>query len=95
MAGIRVLEARISHLAYAREIASAMLKRQEATNLVAARSQIVTNALTMVETAMQRLETKATVQLDNATKSSLVRDMMVVLCSDGASNAKPVINVGH
>lgn len=69
MAGIRVLEARISHLAYAREIASAMLKRQEATNLVAARSQIVTNALTMVETAMQRLETKATVQLDNATKS--------------------------
>lgn len=91
-AGIKVMEARISHLAYAPEIAEAMLRRQQATAVVAARSQIVEGAVSMVEMALARLGEKGVVELDEERKANMVSNLMVVLCSE--SSASPVINAG-
>ncbi len=91
-AGVVVEEARISHLAYAPEIASAMLQRQQADAIVAARERIVDGAVGMVEMALQQLEEKHTVELDEERKAAMVSNLLVVLCSDKAAN--PVINAG-
>ena len=91
-AGIKVIEARISHLAYAPEIAEAMLRRQQATAVVAARAQIVEGAVSMVEMALERLAAKHVVDLDEERKASMVSNLMVVLCSE--SSASPVVNAG-
>ncbi len=92
IAGIEVIEARISHLAYAQEIASAMLQRQQATAVVAARSKIVEGAVGMVEMALDSLSSREIVQLDDEKKASMVSNLLVVLCSDKA--ASPVVNTG-
>jgi regulator of protease activity HflC (stomatin/prohibitin superfamily) len=91
-AGIKVLEARISHLAYASEIAGAMLQRQQATALVAARSKIVEGAVGMVEMALAKLSEKEIVHLDEERKAAMVSNLLVVLCGD--RNVSPVINTG-
>ncbi|MCY4779320.1 SPFH domain-containing protein [Sphingobacterium sp. UT-1RO-CII-1] len=91
-AGIVVEEARISHLAYAPEIASAMLQRQQATAIVAARSKIVEGAVGMVEMALKKLATEGVVELDEERKAVMVSNLMVVLCGDKA--AQPVVNTG-
>jgi regulator of protease activity HflC (stomatin/prohibitin superfamily) len=91
-AGIRVIEARISHLAYAPEIAEAMLRRQQAVAVVAARHQIVEGAVSMVELALARLSEKNVVQLDEERKAAMVSNLLVVLCSESA--ASPVVNAG-
>jgi regulator of protease activity HflC (stomatin/prohibitin superfamily) len=91
-AGIKVLEARISHLAYAPEIAHAMLQRQQATAVVAARRQIVEGAVGMVEMALAKLSEKEIVHLDEERKAAMVSNLLVVLCGD--KNASPVINTG-
>lgn len=91
-AGIHVLEARISHLAYAAEIAGAMLQRQQATAIVAARAKIVEGAVGMVETALELLSKKDIVQLDDERKAAMVSNLMVVLC--GEKSATPVMNTG-
>jgi regulator of protease activity HflC (stomatin/prohibitin superfamily) len=91
-AGIKVLEARISHLAYAQEIAGAMLQRQQATAVVAARKQIVEGAVGMVEMALQKLSERKVVQLDDERKAAMVSNLLVVLCGD--KNVSPVINSG-
>ena len=91
-AGIKVLEARISHLAYAAEIAGAMLQRQQATAVVAARAKIVEGAVGMVEMALSRLSEKEIVQLDEERKAAMVSNLLVVLCGD--RNVSPVINTG-
>ena len=91
-AGIQVLEARISHLAYAPEIASAMLQRQQAAAIIAARAQIVEGAVSMVEHALQDLGKKQIVELDAERRATLVGNLMVVLC--GHSNPIPVLNAG-
>ena len=91
-AGVHVLEARISHLAYAPEIASAMLQRQQATAIVAARTKIVEGAVGMVETALEMLSKKDIVQLDDDKKAAMVSNLMVVLCGEKA--ATPVMNTG-
>lgn len=91
-AGIRIMEARISHLAYAQEIAGAMLQRQQATAIVAARYKIVEGAVGMVEMALQELGKKDIVQLDDEKKAAMVSNLMVVLC--GEKNAQPVLNTG-
>lgn len=90
--GIRILEARISHLAYASEIAGAMLQRQQATAIVAARTRIVEGAVSMVEMALQKLSEKGIVHLDDEKKATMVSNLMVVLCSERA--ASPVVNTG-
>ncbi|WP_350287645.1 SPFH domain-containing protein [uncultured Croceitalea sp.] len=92
MAGIEVLEARIGYLAYAQEIANAMLKRQQATAIVAARHKIVEGAVSMVEMALDELNGKAIVDLDEERKAAMVSNLMVVLCSD--KDAAPVLNTG-
>jgi regulator of protease activity HflC (stomatin/prohibitin superfamily) len=92
MAGIEVVEARLSHLAYAQEIASAMLQRQQATAIVAARSKIVEGAVGMVEMALEQLSNKDIVHLDDDKKAAMVSNLLVVLCSDKA--ASPVVNTG-
>ena len=92
IAGIEVLEARISHLAYANEIAGAMLQRQQATAIVAARRKIVEGAVGMVEMALDELSQKDIVHLDDEKKAAMVSNLMVVLCSDKA--ASPVVNTG-
>ncbi len=92
IAGIKVMEARISHLAYAQEIAGAMLQRQQATAIVAAREQIVEGAVGMVEMALKELSNKSIIELDDEKKAAMVSNLMVVLCSDKAAN--PVINTG-
>lgn len=92
MAGIEVMEARISHLAYASEIAGAMLQRQQATAIVAARRRIVEGAVGMVELALHELGDKEIVQLDEERKAAMVSNLMVVLCSD--KSASPVVNTG-
>jgi regulator of protease activity HflC (stomatin/prohibitin superfamily) len=92
LAGIEVIEARISHLAYAQEIASAMLQRQQASAVVAARSKIVEGAVGMVELALDALNKKAIVHLDEEKKAAMVSNLLVVLCSDKA--ATPVVNAG-
>lgn len=91
-AGIRVHEARISHLAYAQEIASAMLQRQQAAAIIAARNKIVEGAVSMVESALHKLEEKGVAELDDEKKAQMVSNLMVVLCGD--KNAQPVINTG-
>lgn len=92
IAGIEVLEARISHLAYASEIAGAMLQRQQATAIVAARKKIVEGAVGMVELALEELSRKKIVDLDDERKAAMVSNLMVVLCSDRA--VSPVVNTG-
>ncbi|HYG51118.1 MAG TPA: SPFH domain-containing protein, partial [Flavobacteriales bacterium] len=91
-AGIKVIEARISHLAYAPEIAGAMLQRQQATAVVAARKQIVEGAVGMVEMALAKLSEKEIVHLDEERKAAMVSNLLVVLCGD--KNVNPVINAG-
>ena len=92
IAGIEVLEARIGYLAYANEIASAMLKRQQATAIVAARHKIVEGAVSMVEMALHQLNEKELVDLDAERRAAMVSNLMVVLCSD--KDATPVVNAG-
>jgi len=92
MAGIQVIEARISHLAYSSEIASAMLQRQQATAIVAARLKIVEGAVSMVELALDELSKKGIIELDEEKKAAMVSNLMVVLCSDKA--ASPIVNAG-
>lgn len=91
-AGITVLEARISHLAYAPEIAGAMLQRQQATAVVAARKQIVEGAVGMVEMALHKMKEKEIIDLDEERKAAMVSNLLVVLCGD--KNVNPVINAG-
>ncbi|MES2382658.1 MAG: SPFH domain-containing protein [Bacteroidota bacterium] len=92
IAGIEVVEARISNLSYAQEIAGAMLQRQQATAIVAARTKIVEGAVGMVELALKQLSAKQIIDLDDDKKAAMVSNLMVVLCSDKAAN--PVINTG-
>ena len=91
-AGVEVIEARISHLAYAQEIAAAMLQRQQASAIVAARQTIVEGAVGMVEQALDALSAKQIVTLDDERKAAMVSNLLVVLCSDRA--AQPVVNTG-
>lgn len=91
-AGIFILEARISHLAYAPEIAGAMLQRQQATAVIAARKLIVEGAVGMVEMALDKLSEKGIVELDEERKAGMVSNLLVVLCGD--RNVAPVINAG-
>lgn len=91
-AGVVVEEARLSHLAYAPEIAGAMLRRQQAEAVVAARMRIVEGAVGMVELALQRLETHKTVELDEERKAAMVSNLLVVLCGEQA--AQPIVNTG-
>lgn len=91
-AGITILEARLSHLAYAAEIAGAMLQRQQATAIVAARYKIVEGAVGMVDMALQELSKKGIVTLDEEKKATMVSNLMVVLC--GEKGAQPVLNTG-
>lgn len=91
-AGIQVIEARISHLAYAQEIAAAMLRRQQAQAVVAARTKIVEGAVGMVQMALDHLTKGKIVELDTDRRAALVSNLLVVLCSD--SHAQPVINTG-
>ncbi|NLP58232.1 SPFH domain-containing protein [Lutibacter sp. B1] len=92
MAGIEVLEARIGYLAYAQEIANAMLKRQQATAIIAARHKIVEGAVSMVEMALDVLNKKQIVDLDEERKAAMVSNLMVVLCSD--KDTTPIVNTG-
>jgi len=92
VAGVKVTEARISHLAYAPEIAASMLQRQQASAIVAARQRIVEGAVGMVEMALERLAEKGTVQLDEERKAAMVSNLLVVLCGERA--AQPVLNTG-
>jgi regulator of protease activity HflC (stomatin/prohibitin superfamily) len=92
IAGIEVVEVRISHLAYAPEIAQAMLRRQQANAVVAARSRIVDGAVGMVELALERLQERGIVKLDEERKAAMVSNLMVVLCSD--QPASPIVNTG-
>jgi regulator of protease activity HflC (stomatin/prohibitin superfamily) len=91
-AGLTVLESKISHLAYSPEIASAMLQRQQATAIIAARSKIVEGAVGMVEMALDRLKSRGVVELDEERKAMMVSNLLVVLCGD--KNAQPIINSG-
>lgn len=91
-AGIEVLEARISHLAYSQEIAQAMLRRQQASAVVAARSEIVKGAVGMVELALEQLSEKNIIELDEEKKASMVSNLLVVLCSE--TDTTPVVNTG-
>ncbi|MEW1655816.1 MULTISPECIES: SPFH domain-containing protein [unclassified Streptomyces] len=91
-AGVQIIETRFSHLAYAPEIASAMLQRQQAGAVVAARQQIVEGAVGMVESALARINEQGIVELDEERKAAMVSNLMVVLCGDRA--AQPVLNTG-
>jgi len=91
-AGVEVKEARISHLAYSPEIAAAMLQRQQASAIIAARQKIVEGAVGMVETALELLSAKSIVKLDEERKAAMVSNLLVVLCSDHAT--QPVVNTG-
>lgn len=91
-AGVEVIEARISHLAYAPEIAAAMLQRQQASAIVAARSKIVEGAVGMVHMALEHLAKDGVVELDEERKAAMVSNLLVVLCSD--RHAQPVVNTG-
>jgi regulator of protease activity HflC (stomatin/prohibitin superfamily) len=91
-AGMEVIEARISHLAYAQEIASAMLKRQQAQAIVAARRTIVDGAVGMVQMALEEIDKHNIVELDEERKAAMVSNLLVVLC--GEENAQPVLNTG-
>lgn len=92
IAGIEIIEARINNLAYATEIAHAMLQRQQATAIVAARSKIVEGAVGMVEMALEQLSRKKIIELDEEKKAAMVSNLLVVLCGD--KNAQPVVNTG-
>lgn len=92
MAGIEVLEARLSHLAYAPEIASAMLQRQQAEAILDARKRIVDGAVGMVQMALEQLQAHAVVQLDEERKAQMVSNLLVVLCSERGT--QPVVNAG-
>ncbi len=92
IAGVEVMEARINYLAYAQEIAQAMLKRQQASAIVAARFKIVEGAVSMVEMALDELSKKDIVQLDEDKKATMVSNLMVVLCGD--KEATPIVNTG-
>ncbi len=92
LAGIEVLEARLSHLAYAPEIASAMLRRQQADAVIAARQKIVDGAVGMVEMALDKLKTIEMIDLDEERRASMVSNLMVVLCSE--TGVQPVVNTG-
>ena len=92
IAGVEIVEVRISHLAYASEIAQAMLRRQQASAVVAARSRIVEGAVGMVELALARLNERGIVELDEERKAAMVSNLMVVLCGD--QPASPVVNTG-
>jgi regulator of protease activity HflC (stomatin/prohibitin superfamily) len=92
IAGIEVIEARIGYLAYAAEIASAMLRRQQATAIVAARQKIVEGAVGMVEMALEQLSRKEIIHLDEERKASMVSNLMIVLCAD--KDVTPVVNTG-
>lgn len=91
-AGIDVIEARISHLAYAPEIASAMLRRQQAAAIIAARQRIVEGAVGMVENALELISEKGIIHLDDERKAAMVSNLLVVLCSD--RDAQPIVNTG-
>jgi regulator of protease activity HflC (stomatin/prohibitin superfamily) len=91
-AGVEVLEARLSHLAYAPEIAGAMLRRQQAAAIIAARQRIVDGAVGMVEMALRRMESEGVIKLDDERQAAMVSNLMVVLCSEHA--AQPVVNAG-
>jgi len=91
-AGVKVHEARISHLAYASEIASAMLQRQQASAIIAARQKIVDGAVGMVELALSRLSEREIVELDEERKAAMVSNLLVVLCAE--QNTQPVVNAG-
>jgi regulator of protease activity HflC (stomatin/prohibitin superfamily) len=91
-AGVEVIEARISHLAYAAEIANAMLRRQQANAVIAARTRIVEGAVGMVEMALEQLSAKQVVELDEERKAHMVSNLLVVLCSE--HEAQPVLNAG-
>lgn len=91
-AGVKVIEARISHLAYAPEIANAMLRRQQAMAIIAARKKVVEGAVGMVEMALQSLAERDIVELDAERKAAMVSNLLVVLCSDEA--AQPIVNTG-
>ncbi|MFN0180969.1 MAG: SPFH domain-containing protein [Gemmatimonadales bacterium] len=91
-AGVNVIEARISHLAYSPEIAQAMLQRQQASAIIAARQKIVEGAVGMVEMALELLAAKSVVTLDEERKAAMVSNLLVVLCSDRAT--QPVVNTG-
>lgn len=91
-AGVTVLEARVSHLAYAPEIAQAMLQRQQASAIIAARTRIVEGAVGMVQMALNELAQKGVVQLDDERRAAMVSNLLVVLCGDRAS--QPVLNTG-
>jgi len=91
-AGIEVMEARISHLAYAPEIAAAMLQRQQAGAIIAARQRIVEGAVGMVEMALEMLSRKEIVRLDEERKAAMVSNLLVVLCGERA--AQPILNTG-
>jgi regulator of protease activity HflC (stomatin/prohibitin superfamily) len=90
--GIEVIEARINYIAYAEEIANAMLRRQQATAVVAARFKIVEGAVSMVEMALEQLSNKKIVELDEEKKAAMVSNLMVVLCGD--KDATPIVNAG-
>jgi regulator of protease activity HflC (stomatin/prohibitin superfamily) len=92
VAGVEVLEARISNLSYAPEIAQAMLRRQQASAVIAARQKIVDGSVGMVEMALERLSRKNIVQLDEERKAAMVSNLLVVLCSE--SSTQPIINAG-
>jgi len=91
-AGVKVVEARISHLAYAPEIANAMLRRQQANAVIAARTRIVEGAVSMVELALAQLSQRRVIDLDEERKAAMVSNLLVVLCSD--NDAQPVVNTG-
>ncbi len=91
-AGVKVIEARISHLAYAPEIASAMLQRQQATAIIAARQKIVEGAVGMVEMALDALSEREVVHLDEERKAAMVSNLLVILCGDRAP--QPIVNTG-
>ncbi len=92
LAGIHVIEARINYIAYAEEIASAMLRRQQASAIIAAREKIVEGAVGMVDMALKAFEGKDVITLDEESKAAMVSNLMVVLCSDEA--ARPIVNAG-
>ena len=92
IAGVEVIEARINHIAYAQEIAQAMLKRQQATAIVAARFKIVEGAVSMVQMALEQLSEKGIVDFDEDRKAAMVSNLMVVLCGD--KDVSPMVNTG-
>ena len=92
LAGVKVAEAKLTHLAYAPEIAGAMLRRQQAEAVIAARSKIVTGAVSMVEMALKHLSEKNVVELDDERRAAMVSNLMVVLCSE--RDTQPIVNAG-